>query len=420
MQKILIIFAIFFSHFFIVNAQKDKLDQLFEKYQESAGVTSIKIAKPMFSMLGKLNIDDAELQQIKPLLAKINGLKILIVEKPTSPKGLEGDNQKPLMNFQNLKNDITNSIKNLKYEELITVNSKDSKIKFLSSDATNGNLDDLILSINSEDNTVLMMLDGKISMDDVNKLISETEKFSQRTTVTTESISPAGITQVRNVGKFSGIEVSSGIKVNFTQSNNQSVTVDVDSDKAQYLITNVENGILKIYLKTDGNRNIRFKKLFVNVEAPNLKSISTKSGASLSTLNGINEDAFTVNAESGSAINAELNGNKITTNVESGATLKLKVETKAFSFTGTSGSSSSITGKSDSATFQVSSAASCNAQNLASKTVSANASSAGNVKVNATENLSSTTSSGGSVRYAGKPNNFSSSNNSGGSTKPIN
>lgn len=420
MQKILIIFAIFFSHFFNVNAQKDKLDQLFEKYQESAGVTSIKIAKPMFSMLGKLNIDDAELQQIKPLLAKINGLKILIVEKPTSPKGLEGDSQKPLMNFQNLKNDITNSIKNLKYEELITVNSKDSKIKFLSSDATNGNLDDLILSINSEDNTVLMMLDGKISMDDVNKLISETEKFSQRTTVATENISPAGITQVRNVGKFSGIEVSSGIKVNFTQSNNQSVTVDVDSDKAQYLITNVENGILKIYLKTDGNRNIRFKKLFVNVEAPNLKSISTKSGASLSTLNGINEDAFTVNAESGSAINAELNGNKITTNVESGATLKLKVETKAFSFTGTSGSSSSITGKSDSATFQVSSAASCNAQNLASKTVSANASSAGNVKVNATENLSSTTSSGGSVRYAGKPNNFSSSNNSGGSTKPIN
>ncbi|MBB5332821.1 DUF4252 domain-containing protein [Chryseobacterium koreense] len=420
MQKLLIILAFFFSHFFNVNAQKDKLDLLFDKYQESAGVTSIKIAKPMFSMLGKLNIDDGELQQIKPLLAKINGLKILIVEKPSFTKGLETENQKPLMSFQNLKNDITNSIKNLKYEELITVNSKDSKIKFLSSDATNGNLDDLILSINSEDSTVLMMLDGKISMDDVNKLINEAEKSSQRNTVTTEISSPAGITQVRNVEKFSGIEVSSGIKVNFTQSKNQSVTVDVDSDKAQYLITNVENGILKIYLKTDGNRNIRFKKLFVNVEAPNLKSISTKSGASISTLNEINEESFTVNAESGSAINAELNGNKITTNAESGATLKLKVETKAFSFTGTSGSSSSITGNSDSATFQVSSAASCNAQNLVAKTVSANASSAGSLKVNATESLSSNTSSGGNVRYAGKPNNFSSTNNSGGSTKPIN
>ena len=80
MKKFLLIFALFFSHFFNVNAQKDKLDQLFEKYQESDGVTSIKIAKPMFKMLNNLNIGDSELDQIKPLLSKINGLKILIVE----------------------------------------------------------------------------------------------------------------------------------------------------------------------------------------------------------------------------------------------------------------------------------------------------------------------------------------------------
>ena len=44
MQKLLLIFALLFSYFAQVNAQKDKLDQLFEKYQETEGVTSIKIA----------------------------------------------------------------------------------------------------------------------------------------------------------------------------------------------------------------------------------------------------------------------------------------------------------------------------------------------------------------------------------------
>ncbi len=130
MKKTIFIFALFFSFFTTVNAQKDKLDQLFEKYQETDGVTSIKIAKPMFNMLNKLNINDSELDQIKPLLSKINGLKILIVEKPET-KGT--DEIKQLNMFQNLQSDISNSIKNLKYEELMTVNSKDNKIKFLSS-----------------------------------------------------------------------------------------------------------------------------------------------------------------------------------------------------------------------------------------------------------------------------------------------
>ncbi|MGZ5273016.1 MAG: DUF4252 domain-containing protein, partial [Kaistella sp.] len=218
MKNLLVIIALFFSYF-AVNAQKAKLDQLFDKYQETDGVTSIKIAKPMFNMLNKLNIDDSELDQIKPLLSKINGLKILILEKPESSDNAVSD-QKKLNLFQNLQSDISNSIKNMKYEELMTVNSKDNKIKFLSSDATNGILDNLLLSINSEGNTVLMMLDGKISMDDVNTLVNEAQNTSQQSSVVTENISSDGVTQVRNVGKFTGVSVSNGIKVNFTQGNN--------------------------------------------------------------------------------------------------------------------------------------------------------------------------------------------------------
>lgn len=419
MKKFLLIFALFFSHFFNVNAQKDKLDQLFEKYQESDGVTSIKIAKPMFKMLNNLNIGDSELDQIKPLLSKINGLKILIVEKPEVKSDAKDGTLKQNL-FQNLQNDISASIKNMKYEELMTVHSKNNKIKFLSSDAANGVLENLLLSINSEGNTVLMMLDGKISMDDVNKLVQEAENSAPKTTVVTENITSSGVSQVRSVGSFSGIEVSSAIKVNFTQDKKQSVVVETDPGMEQYISTVVENGILKISIKNQGKTNLRFKKLFVDVKGPNLTSIKTTSGASLSTLNEVIGDGFSITAESGSNINAELNGKAIETSVESGAALKMNVQVESISFTGTSGSSTVITGNANVATFQVTSAASCNAQNLVAKTVAASASSAGNLKVHATDNLSSVTSSSGTVRYNGKPSKFGANNSSGGSTKPIN
>ncbi len=49
-----------------------KLDAIFEKYQEAEGVTSIKIAKPMFRLLNNINIDDSDMDKIKPLISKMN------------------------------------------------------------------------------------------------------------------------------------------------------------------------------------------------------------------------------------------------------------------------------------------------------------------------------------------------------------
>ena len=161
-------------------AQNDKLNQLFDRYEETEGVTSIKIAKPMFSMLGKLNIEDGEMEQIKPLLSKINGLKILVIEKPDFQNTKGADSIKIVNHFSALSGEISKAVSNLRYEELVTVNSKGNKIKFLASDASKDVLDNLLLSVISDENTVLMMLDGKISMDDINKLINEAEKSDKK------------------------------------------------------------------------------------------------------------------------------------------------------------------------------------------------------------------------------------------------
>lgn len=433
MRKIFLIIA--FTVFQVVNISaqpgKDRLNQLFDKYQETEGVTSIKIAKPMFGMLSKLDIKDSELEQIKPLLSKIQGLKIMIIDENPQDSGSD----KPASFYKNLSKEILSSVNSLNYEELMTVNSKDSKIKFLSSDATDGVLDNLLLNIKSEDNTVLMMLDGKISMDDVNNLINETKiSFNNNnntttTTTTTTSFSDNGTktttssasSEERKVESFTGIDAGVGVKVNFTQSGNQKVVVETDAGMLPYIITKVEGDILKISIDSKGKKNMRINKILVSVNAPTLQKIKTTSGASFSTLNRVKGNSFDVSATSGSSLNAELQA-KTTINLEttSGADLKVNADAMNLIFNGNSGSSSVVTGTAEKANFVLSSAASCNAQNFVVKDIQASATSASSLKVNATQKLNSVTSSGGSVRFSGKPSSLTSNNSSGGSTKSIN
>jgi hypothetical protein len=149
-----------------VYGQVSKIGQLFDQYQNSEGVTSIKIAKPMFQLLGQLNIEDGDMAKIKPLINKINSLKILIIEKDSS-------NQP---RFDKLQGELKSALKNLNYEELISINSEDSNIRFLAENTSSNMLNNLLLSINSEDETLFMILEGAISMDDISNLISNEEK----------------------------------------------------------------------------------------------------------------------------------------------------------------------------------------------------------------------------------------------------
>lgn len=157
MKTIMLICALLFAG--ITQAQVSKLDDIFEQYKEQKGVTSIKIGKPMFKMLNKMNIDDADLETIRPLFSKINSIKMLIVEgsQPT------------------LKNAVNNAVDNLKFEELMVVNSEGNKIKFLAKSVEGDLLNNLLLSIVSDEDTIFMILDGAMSYDDINNLVNKND-----------------------------------------------------------------------------------------------------------------------------------------------------------------------------------------------------------------------------------------------------
>lgn len=410
-KKIVLIVAFFCAAIINVSAQREKLDELFNRYQDSEGVTSIKISKPMFSMLNKLNLDDGELDQIKPLLSKINGLQMLIIEKPNGSV-VEGKNLKSGLNYSGIQTDIASILKSLKYEELMSVNSKDNKIKFLSAGAKDGILDDLLLNISSEDNLVLMMLDGKISMDDVNKLVNETQNFTNTNSFTNSNTNSSSSkvtnrdSEVRKLGNFTGIEVSSGIKVNFTQGDTQEVRVETDEDNLRYVSTVVKGNVLKISL-TDASKKVKFNKIFVNVVAPKLNQITTNSGSSLTILNTLRDNELNIETTSGSLLNGDFdirNFAKIL--ITSGGNLNVNLNANQLNFEGTSGSNATINGKVLQANFQLTSAANCNAQNLIVEKAVANAASAANLTINVSGTLTANASSGGKIRYKGNPENI--------------
>lgn len=425
MKKIFIIFALAFSHFFTVYGQQDKFDMLFDRYQEVEGVTSIKIAKPMFSMLSSLNIDDSQLDQIKPLLSKINGLKILITENPENANTTEG--RKVQDNLSRLSKDVSVYLKNLNYNEIMSVNNSGAKIKFLSSDAKDGMLDDLLLSIDGgKGENILVMLDGKLSMDDVNKIINSSETKTNpvtntRNSLTSENNSSYLNGEARNVGEFSGIQVSTGVNVVFKQESPTNVKVIADSDKLQYVITKVENGVLKVYVDNKGTKNLKFRNLSVNVSSPRMENIKASSGANFNVVNSINENDMVIDVSSGANVKGDFKvSNKVDIGTSSGASIRAGITAGTIMVKASSGSNTAIEGRADSGIIDISSGALFKADGLKLNNLEAEATSGGNLSVNVSTRLKVKASSGGLVKYKGRPEIESNiSKTSGGNLKPI-
>ncbi len=396
MKKISLLIVLFLLSTNIFG-QTEELNKLFDKYQDTEGVTSIKIAKPMFKLLNNLKIDNEELGKIQPLLGKVDGLKMLVLEKSKT-----SDNS--LVDEKKIEKEIAASLKNMKYEELVTVNNRDAKIKFMAQDITANVMDNLILNIMSEDTSVLMMLDGKISMDDVSKLMEETQTKTSVNPVSTIKSDNTNLVSVRNVPAFNGIEVSTGVSVDFSQSTNQSVTVNVDPDKQQYVITEVENGILKIFIRNKGVRNLNINNLKVVVSGPKLSRLTTKSGASFKAVTPITESTFAASCNSGSLVSGTF---KVSTNtaleLESGSSVKMNLETKSLALETSSGSSLKLSGKADSSVISASSGSSVSAGDFVVKTAVVDASSGSSVKINTTESITASASSASSIQYKGNP-----------------
>ena len=203
--------------------------------------------------------------------------------------------------------------------------------------------------------------------------------------------------QTRQVSGFHGISVSSGIDLQLTQKNVEEVQVEADSEDQDKIITKVEDGILKIYIREKSwprlNWNNKQRKVFVSFKT--LDQLKVSAGSDVNSHSVLKLD-------------------KLNLDVSSGSDVKLELDAQELSVESSSGSNVSLNGTAAVIHVAASSGSDINAGELESKKCTAHVSSGSNIKVNVNGELDANASSGGDITYSGNPKTKNVRESSGG------
>jgi hypothetical protein len=193
--------------------------------------------------------------------------------------------------------------------------------------------------------------------------------------------------------EFTEIKASTGLDVYITQEDQQTVTLEADENLQDLIVTEVENGVLKIY----SEKNIwsaKSKKVHISVKK--LNSLKATSGSAVRSKTTIQSDEISIDASSGASVRMTVAANSVATNTSSGATIR-------------------VAGTADNHAAKASSGSSIKAYDLISKNVIVKVSSGANIDIHASEKIEARASSGGDIDYKGTPEKVIVKTSSGGS-----
>jgi len=192
--------------------------------------------------------------------------------------------------------------------------------------------------------------------------------------------------QVRNVRGFHSIHVANGIRLYLNQSNEEAVAVSAsDPSYRNYIITEVHNGILEIYVdKERWNwwHNLDGKKLRAYVSCKVLDELKASSGARVEVDGSIKSDELNLDFSSG----ASFMGSVQVTKLKAGAN---------------SGAEAELSGSATNCRVEASSGGTLKAYDLATDICDASTSSGASLSITVNKELSASASSGGQVHYKG-------------------
>ncbi len=144
---ILIVFSL------TVNAQNAAVDQLFARYADKDGFTTVSISKAMFSLFASENENKDEFN------SAVKGLESIRILSPEQPS--------PVANL-NFYKEICKSLPMAQYEELMSVKEKDQVFKMLI--RKKGSLITEFLMIGGGRDNVLICITGNIDLKSISKL----------------------------------------------------------------------------------------------------------------------------------------------------------------------------------------------------------------------------------------------------------
>ncbi len=183
----------------------------------------------------------------------------------------------------------------------------------------------------------------------------------------------------RAIKSFHGIVVANGIDVFITQTDEEKLVLIADENLHDLIITDVENGILKISSK----QNIRrASSLRINLNYKFIESIKISSAGDVKGETKLVTDDLVLHLSSAGDLDLDIEANKIDCKISSSGDVNLR-------------------GKTTILNAELSSAGDLNAYDLISEECVVRVSSAGNAKVYATKLFDLEASSAGDIFYKG-------------------
>lgn len=203
------------------------------------------------------------------------------------------------------------------------------------------------------------------------------------------------VEQVRDLGKFSGVKVTSGMNVEFVQGDETRVVVVADENLQKVIETKVIGGTLEIRALAN-IWSATSKKVVITTN--NLWEIKGTAGSNISTDGQLIVDQLNIRASAGSNFRMNLVGQYIDISISSGANVFLSGKSKELIARSSSGSNLKAEDfKAEISDIKVSSGS--NAWVTTMKELTAHASSGGNIfSYGNPSKTNTTTSSGGNVK----------------------
>ena len=192
---------------------------------------------------------------------------------------------------------------------------------------------------------------------------------------------------------FTKIKVSTGLELYISQGSKNKIIVEADENLQDLIITEVKDGVLKIYSEKNIWRS-KARKIYVTIEG--LEAIAATSGSDVYTNTTLKVNDLNISATSGANINISVDANTVETNA-------------------TSGSDIEISGVSNNHISKATSGASIDAYQLISKNVTAKVTSGADINVHASESIFAKATSGGDIDFKGSPKKVDKKTSSGGS-----
>lgn len=226
--------------------------------------------------------------------------------------------------------------------------------------------------------------------------------------------------QQRNVEDFNAIAVSEGLNVFLEQGSMTKVRVVADENLQEYILTEVNNGTLKIHVKNNikigrsGSKDIYVTLVNINslkassgsrvVSKPlKLKELDASSSSGADMDIDVDAEMIGCTASSGSDLTLKGNSKDMTVKSSSGADMNIEINTDNLTCKGSSGSEITLKGKTRNITADASSSGDIDAFGLMAETCLAEASSGSEIDVSVSKELEAHASSGGKIEYRGDP-----------------